>query len=510
MWLGSKYWDRFQLLLLSTLVFLPNLVIPYLGGDESARHTICREAFTGGLYTQVTNNKPPLEPQINFLITLGGHAPILDHVFFILWIFIGALALRYLLQEFFTREAAHFAALFFVAFSAMANYGAGANERMFIPFLLLAAALVLWRRKRSLKPWPNFLIYLAIGALCACATLIKQTAFLFVMVVVLWDWLYQPKISKVILSALGLFIGGTLLTLISWLATGVDFTIILREAYLVNLDYVKAPLDPERSDALKNSLYMLGYQLLPLTLLGLAGFYFSFKEKNWKGRWREALLLCAWILVSIAAVVGGFRFQQPYFLILLPLLACGAARAYEHLSTRKYFVLSSALLAALIVGSYQTYIWWAQMTDRNPYWDSKVRSLIQEVKNDTSPDDSIWVSHSLFPVYVMTERKPGQRHLFFLSLLGQIDICKAPDSALQENTSLRAFQEGLHDLNTRKPKVIFWVERAKNGCSDRIKLENFPSIQGLIIANYQKVWHDPGFGTYYRRRDQESKPPEKI
>lgn len=497
----SKY-PKLSFLLLLSVVFLPNLMILYFGGDESARHAIAREALSGNLYTEVTNNKPPLEPIINYFITAGGEALWLDHVFFIFWLWFAAIVLFKILTHHFDRQNAFFGSLLFCALVAMLDYGAGTNERMYVPFLIFATGLAYLPGIKN-KKWRSALFFgLAGGALLAAATLIKHTAIFYIFLPMLLALRATPRPFTLTLSAI---VGGVLCYLVVWSAIRVPFEIIWEEAYGASVRYMKAEIDPNRFDGLSNIAYALFVQYLPVTLGALLGLFVYLRRFQYSGRVFEHFVIFVWIVTSLWGVGLGFRFRQPYFTTLLPLLVFGTVYALNQLPhLRPMLVKGLSALCFLVLLGYQGHLYWMHYSDRNAYWDSDMKELTQAVIEDTNEGDYVWVSHAGFPIYSVSKRKPAVRHLFFLSMLGQVSMCKSPDPLLSERPGLVELQEGVEDLKQRKPKVVIWTHREKNGCSHRLKLKNFPSFKKIVDENYIFQWKND-LGDYYLRKDLVSK-----
>jgi len=482
------------LLLLSFLAYLPNFFILYLGGDESGRHVMCRETFTGGLYTELSSHRPPFDFEMNYLWSFGCKNFWADHYFFALWLFFGAFFLYQILKRFFSNHAARAACLLYVLLGGMINYGAGANERMYLPFILAAAYLCFQLQDHS--RWSAlFLRSGAIGALLMAATSIKQTAGIVGFVVVILflcarSWRFFP-LALCGLAACG---GGLIFVAVSWAAIDVPWQTIWQEGYASNVSYIYAV--KMKNDGLKNSLYIFGVQYLAIFIPAMLGFFWWLKNSPLKRPLKPSVfLILIWILLTIFSIVIGQRFLQQYYINALPLLAFGAAYWFHSRRGFEAFIL----LAFVTMLGFQGFTFYRQAADRNHYWDSEMKRLAHEIKKDTQESDYIWLSQSAFPAYVVSGRRPAIRYLWFHSMMGQVDICHAPDEVLREHLEDPSYQIALQDLYKKRPQIIFWTTRKANGCADRLHQENFPSLKAYIDQYFVKKWESP-LGIYYQRR----------
>jgi 4-amino-4-deoxy-L-arabinose transferase-like glycosyltransferase len=488
---------RFHALLLaiSFFVFLPNYFILYVGGDESGRHVMMRETFTGGLYTELSSHRPPLDFQMNYFWALGGRLLSADHFFFAIWLFFSVALLYAILRRFFSESSARLATFLFSWLGAMVNYGAGANERMYLPFLLAAAYLCLQMAERMRLTsilWRSALI----GSLLMAATLIKQTAGIVgFVVVVLYVIFPRWSLPRLIVGGFVATLAGLALAWVSWYATGVDFALIWAEGYSSNLSYIETARATHHG--FRNSLYVLGLQYLPMSLAALLAlesirFFSDFRS-------RLGVLCLVWIGLSVFSITIGQRYLQQYYINATPLLCFGACLFFERSRWAGAARGPLLALAVILCLSFHALTWGRQILDKNHYWDSQMRNLVTEIEKDTKPGDSVWLNQSVFPAYAVSGRRPAMRYLWFHTMLGQIDVCHAPDSILREPEGLESYERGLRDLHERAPRVIFWTKRKQNGCADRLKLENFPRIHKYVQENFIRKW-ESDFGVYFVRR----------
>jgi hypothetical protein len=158
-----------------------------------------------------------------------------------------------------------------------------------------------------------------------------------------------------------------------------------------------------------------------------------------------------------------------------------------------------SILAVISVTIFQTKIIYLTATDQNKNWNSSIRRLIYQTKQDTVDGERIWISNALGMVYHQTERPPAVKYYFFLHLINFAEICRADESELKEDLNNTIYKESIDRVVANPPKVIFWANRHEHSCSDRLKIENFPTVQHLLSAHYELVFQNE-LGLYFRRK----------
>ncbi|MDB5039067.1 MAG: hypothetical protein JWQ35_2595 [Bacteriovoracaceae bacterium] len=491
-------WIRALYLLLSTgLSFFASFFIPVINTDEGGWATMAKYTFKHSLYTAVIDHKPPFLFQFHWLLSGGESSLILLHIMTALWMFLGALAFYYVLNFFLDERKAFFGALLFSLLSGVVNYGTFCPERFYLPFILFAALMAVRILKTdSLKS--QIMNALLLGAFVGAAGCIKQPAFLMSLVP-FWILLKKGIPRAAILSSVAV-VSLLVFTWISWLLVEVPFSTIWSEAYQANFRYIhsRKELPAEHWKAVfDNILIVLGVGYLSIVLGSLL---FITRLKQFIFPVRDRLFNMASILLllftSIWMVSMGGRYYQNYMIILLPLLCLLTTMAVDWNSKLRKALTALAFLTAV---GYVSFTLTQQLRDKNKNWDSQVKQVIESVKKDTSPTDSIWLHHAIPSIYYMTDRAPATRFLYFMHTIDYVDVCVAPESDLKEDLNNDRYQTLLQDLRAAKPKVIFWVHRHINTCADRLKLENFPTIEVMIKTDYTKAWSN-ALGTYYLRK----------
>lgn len=467
--------------------------------------TFLQEAFSGGLYSEVWDHKPPLSMQIDYISTLGGKFVLLDHYVLALLIAWGAYGLFKILKRYIDSRSALFGALTFCLMIGVVNFGSNALERMMLPFYIWAIEFAL-RAIYSSKNKCLFFAFLS-GFVCGAAALIKQTGGLMgIFPYLLLLFLFQKNRALATAAILIAILGGAGSTLLSWLASGVPIQKIWQEAYLSNLSYMGFTASKTRWDILNNfALVGLLYSSLIVgAAFGLKWAYnklsglwgrLSFSSKFLLGLCLIYLLGSTWLSISL-----GSRYYRSYFVHALPLLC--TLSAFGVAQKPKLFK-PLILWSLIILSGHHIYVSWMQYSDRNKNWDSHIMRVVEEIKKDTKPGDYIWTQQSLYTLYPKTNRKPATAKLYFHSVLGQIDICTASDDLLTEAKAPPAYFEQIDRLKSKAPKVIFWTDRPKNSCSNRLQESNYPSIQEFIDEHYYLKWESE-LGRYYLRKDRQT------
>lgn len=412
------------------------------------------------------------------------------------WLFIGALVFHKILLMLFEAKTAFWGAIIFALLVGRVNYGGGTPERMLTPFILLSVycALLTLQSSRWLYQIP---LAVLVGASIGLASLIKQPGGLFAAISCSLLLFSKKRISLCLLAVFGIL----LTTFLSFYATGVAFETILNEAYLVNLQsYMHAQLDPSKQlySILKGMVGILALEYTALSLGAVAGVAaLAYTWKNFKNLSQFQRTLS--IYIAVGAIIGifclqmGGRFYSNYYIILLApfaVLTTFGISKYKHLVP---YILVCAVLSNLLyngIFSYQLF----KNTDKN--WDRYIERVYSEVIKDTQPDDSIWVSHGLHSIYVMSGRRPAVKNIHFTQNINYVDMCLVDEKSLSERRKNPNYRNLISRLESEQPKVVFWMQRAKNSCTDRLKLHYFPEIQQFLEQNYVLKYKDE-LGQYY-------------
>lgn len=493
----QKAWP-YSVFAVALFSYMPTFFIPILGSDEAGWGTMSRWIFSGHFYEVISDNKPPLHFQIHWLASLGENSLISLKFFIYICACVSAFGLYKCLAYFVPEGQSRFCALLYALLSGLVNCGAYTGERVMIPFCVGASALccsfLVARSKSLLKSF-------AVGIFIGAAIQIKQTA-LFLCIPALWILFFaSPTLMAKIRHIFFVLIGVIGITFASWWLVGVPFSVIWREAYEMNFIYVgqsTATTAMGLADLLGNMSLMLGYEYLPV-LIGSVGAIssriFILRREDLKSPFAAVWLVGLVVICSITALSVGGRFYQQYFSVLLPALVITSVSCpSKWLSFKSIFIWS-----LLTVSSLHVFTVVRQVTGANRNWNPQIVDLIHRIKADTSPLDKIWISNSIYSAYWLTGRQPAVRYLYFLQVMHYVDPCRASDELLREDPNDSNFETLMADLEVSSPKVVFWTQSARNNCSDRLKLENFPSITRFLKQNYTLISHDD-LGLYFLKK----------
>jgi hypothetical protein len=488
-------------LIATFLAFLPTFFIPFLHIDEGNWAAMSQYIFSGNFYQSLSDNKPPFLIQLFWFFSLGGKSMLALHIFTALWCMVGGIYFYQIFTkhfpEFCSKETALWGSLLLILLSGVINYGAFSAELAFTPFLIIAIEFSL-RLKRDKTDFAlGFLIGLCLGA----AVNIKPTAAFLSLIPLILSF----RSKRPLTTFLFIFFGGLSLTAVSWLSVQAPLKTIWHEAFALNFQYVKFD-NFKNADAMRDVLQNIGAALglsYAAVFVGSVGAFIAllmtiFREQSYSAERIRLLTLSLLVFtLSLFTVSYGRRFFQQYFVASLPSLVFFSIYSVSKFGNRWKNILS--ILAVISLIGFHTKIFYLQYNDKNKNWDSKIEKLIQEIKKDTSDNDTIWITNTPGSAYFETERKPAVKYYLFLHINHFAVICRAEDSELKEDSLDVLYQEALDSLKQNKPRVIFWTQRASNSCSDRIKISNYPSLANLLASEYEKAWEND-LGIYFRRK----------
>ncbi len=459
------------------LSFVPNFFITFVHGDEGGWLHLSRYLWSGELYSTVTDTKPPLHFLYYWLFSAGGESMLLLRVCTSLWIWAGALSLYKLCEKYFSAQAAWFVSLTFCLSIGLIENGAVSCERIYLPLIIWATSLSLLHS--------SFASASLAGALIAVAFLIKQPAIILGAVSLLGLFRYRfSKIAWLCFAWISGFAALLILTLIILPQTAPQ---IWQESFVENFTYIASNAPGRGADIRQNffaAVFWYGPLILATLLWVTLGMRRNLKWKNAQMFWTVA-----WVTLSFATLAVGSRFYQTYYLNILPVLVVGAGLFVSSCQRRTQKIALGVTLLWLMIGHGFTI--YKQINDKNWAWDSQVRHLVQEIETRTQPSDKIWILNSIQPAYAASHRTPAVKHVYFHQTLGHIDLCLTEESALRERLDLPNYQRLLSDLEQTSPAFVFWTQRAKNTCSHRLLLENFPSLKNFIESNYTLAFESP-------------------
>jgi 4-amino-4-deoxy-L-arabinose transferase-like glycosyltransferase len=472
--------------------FLPTFFLPVTHVDEGVFASLSRYAFSGQLYETYTDLKPPLLFQIYNIFSLGGQSMLAFHILQCLWLFAAGITFYFMAKRLLNAQSAFWGALLFCLLAGRINYGGGMPERLLTPLIVFATFLALYRTSVE-QNWKRALIALAVGLLVGAASVVKQPGGLLGIAAFLILFLQKDRLSA---WAFGIF-GIISAVFFSFLLTGVDFNTIWEEAYAVNFNsYMLAPIEtPTKTfEILKNvfAMYFIEYTAITIGALFFLGIGFRrlnaslkfFDLKDYKSL-TILIALILFLFTALAISLGG-RFYTNYQIMALFSLVTLSTLGIYYFGGKKLAVslISLAIASNLI---FHTMTFYRVGSERFKDWDSRIQKLKSQILENSSGEDFIWISHGLPSLYFETKRDPAVKFIHFMHNLNYVDVCLIPEDRISEQRNNPHYDQILNELHERKPKLIFWTSRAKNSCTDRLKLEYFPEIKELLDKSYERI-----------------------
>jgi hypothetical protein len=480
-----------HLLLITLIAFLPAVLIPCVQLDEGIWASMAQHLFSGELYSDISDNKPPFLIELYWLFSGGASSMQLAHYLTAFWVFLGGIFFYFNLQNYFQKSSAFISTSIYILLSGTLLHGAFSAELAQTPLLIFA-----WYLSEQIIRTPTscrLLRFLGLGMVLSLAVNTKPTAvfFLVIPMVMLWKSL---RISDLLFA----FVAGLVTAGLSWSIVGARFHSIWSEVITSNMTYASAGTlqGPSAfSDILENISVSLVAAYGSVALGSLIAL-FSWIKAGIKWSSYSTVLLITTILVLLVSIGLGFRFYQHYFIATLPCLVLFSTFALEKSRWLRWAIPSLASISLL---GFHLQILKAQALDENKNWNKNLIFLANEILNDAKPNERVWFSNSMGPVYFLTHRKPASKRYLFLHYTRFVSVCRASEDLLQEDLTNPNYVDLIERLEKRNPAVIFWAQNPKNSCMNRVHLDRFPRIKSLIEAHYDLKWQNKD-GLYFRLR----------
>jgi hypothetical protein len=207
-------------------------------------------------------------------------------------------------------------------------------------------------------------------------------------------------------------------------------------------------------------------------------------------------LWATWIPVSL-----GGRFYAHYFLQLAPALALVAAPPLAALwSSRRRLVAAAALVPVLVflaIGAGRFY------AHDFPAQEPKTVELAKWLRENTKPEDHLFVWGHYTPIYYLAERIPGTRYTNTSVHMGDFDPAHiTPGLDLTPFHSARDLALTVEDLEKRRPAYVVDTSPADIHHWSKVPLAGFPELDRYIQSHYEKLAAAPAGAAVYRRRTE--------
>jgi hypothetical protein len=219
-------------------------------------------------------------------------------------------------------------------------------------------------------------------------------------------------------------------------------------------------------------------------------------------RGKTALAAALW-LTWLPVAMGG-RFYEHYYLQFAPFLAAVAAPlAADWLRTwpaKSRAVRTGALVLLLLpalcgcgfflvkglLGGYQVQ-------------DPKLNEVAAFLRQQTTPEEELFVWGHISPLYYLAERRPGTRYFHCSVHLGNFDPGQLPPGFdPSQHVSQRDVEATLQDLEANQVAIFVDLAPAKIHHWDRLPLSAIPSLERYLHAHYQPIGAPAGALVYRR------------
>jgi hypothetical protein len=218
---------------------------------------------------------------------------------------------------------------------------------------------------------------------------------------------------------------------------------------------------------------------------------------------RRGLVLAfglTWLPVALGA-----RFYEHYFLQFAPVLAVlaapGAVALFE-----EWDELRPKLRAALVAAAALPVLFWSghglgrTALGLAPLQETSAESIASWLRENTSPDDRLFVWGHWSPLYYLSDRLPGTRYYTTSVHVGDFDPQYLPagfDAA--HYVSQRDVQQTIGDLEHGKTAIVVDTAPARLHGWDRIPLSAVPALDAYVQSHYRLVAEPAGARVYLRR-----------
>lgn len=351
----------------------------------------------------------------------------------------------------------------------------------------------------------SFLKIFSSGILFACALLFKYTIIsflplLFICFLLLTKELFSLRLKNILVYSLGMLLPVISVMLLYYFSGSIN--------ELVDIQFVQTPLytriayETESAKFITDHIIRLfTYSVYsPLILLSVIALIIAVVKKKIDF---VNLLLFAWIFSTIFSLIIQWKFYYYHFLVIIPPVAIGTVYGLSLIKESFKFkpALNKFAFIILILGftlfafkpyiqNYSTlndYISGKQtlnevyikngFTSDSVFMISKTLKVVEQVKQDTNPDDGIYVWGFDPLVYYLSGRKCVSRFIYNFPLLWKA-----------ENSSFR--NEFMNEIVMKNPKVIIIAKNDPlqfiSGYNEDSKqlLQRFPEFNSFINSKY--------------------------
>lgn len=472
---------------LAALLHAPSWFRPFMDIDEGSFAAIaCRLVAGGRVYHDGVENKTPGVFYVYKAVfaAFGTYNMVAIHVAVTLAAIATALVVGAIARRYAGELAGRWAAVLYVVFSAVYYPKMlAANSEM---FAVLPAALTVWCYVRARDRGAAWL--LAAGALGAVTLLCKQVA-LATFAAVLADravtGLREPLRALRDLALLALGFAGVVVAMVLHLQRigAWDDAVFWTWTYVLHYYIPSGTAD-------HGALYNLATSFVPFLATMSPLIYLAVR-----GRDRALSALYWWLAGNVCAGLVGGRMYGHYFLLFVPALATlagiGAARWYggAHRRERRWLI---ALIAAMAGAFFLVATMYEGATGSAFSPSPDYREASRYVRDQTAPDDRIFVWGWFPALYVAADRCPSTRFVYTHVLSG------ANASGAERNHNVpEGWDMLMHDLEAAPPAYI--LDTSPGDYNYAFPPERYPRLWSFMAANYRFETTVAGVRMFRRR-----------
>lgn len=462
-------------LVISVLLFvflrLPSLFEPYWYGDENI-YLVLGQAIRQGLdlYTQVHDNKPPTL----YYLAAFGQTVFGFRLLLALWMIPTIYVFHLLSKRLLTLRLSRLSTLFFIILTSIPLFeGSIANAEVFMLLPTILAVYLLFSQRIT------YYVLLVTGLLLGFAFTIKiPVAFEFIF---LCFWLlitnFDLKKIKLLFTYYALFITSfalpTLLYLVYFYFKGaVDE--FLFAALFQNFGYLSSWSTGSHSSSATNG----GLVTRAIILFAFYVLLFTFYKKKFLSS--KITFLSLWFASTIFGALLSTRPYPHYLIQVLPPLTLLIFFFFDSKSSKKirFFIFSCILCFVFCVFKYKFYVYPVVSYYKNFYLSgnqisyygqhlSRDYQISEFIKNNTSPEDQIFVWGDSPHVYALSNRLPVGRYTVAYHIV-----------------DFKQYDHVMENLRVRFPKFIVYFPQASRPFPE---LDNFIRRYYLPSTAYDEV-----------------------
>ena len=220
---------------------------------------------------------------------------------------------------------------------------------------------------------------------------------------------------------------------------------------------------------------------------------------------RNALVAALW-LTWVPVAMGG-RFYEHYYLQFAPFLALAAAPGAAALlaswsgparSARSRLAWAIVVLVPALAGCGFSLV--KGLAGGYQAQDPKLREVARFLRDQTRPDETLFVWGHTSPLYYLADRRPGTRYFHCSVHVGNFDPGHLPDGFdPRQHVSERDVAATLQDLEANRVAIVADLAPSKIHHWDKLPLAAVPALEAYVQAHYEAIGSPAGARVYRRR-----------